>query len=143
MTPACWPRYPTGSWEWSSSARRCPSPRRCPDGGTRSPTRSIRPRGGPSSTSTTGAAHYPEFARFFFEQVFTEPHSTKPIEDTVGWALETDPDTLILIETATVASELRRGDTFRTLCQQIACPTVVIVGAEDAVTATGPGPGPG
>jgi pimeloyl-ACP methyl ester carboxylesterase/predicted glycosyltransferase len=84
-------------------------------------------------------AHYPEFARFFFEQVFTEPHSTKPIEDTVGWALETDPDTLILIETATVASELRRGDTFRTLCQQIACPTVVIVGAEDAVTATAQG----
>jgi hypothetical protein len=45
--------------------------------------------------------------------VFTEPHSTKPIEDAVGWALETDPETLILIETATVASALRRGDTFR------------------------------
>jgi pimeloyl-ACP methyl ester carboxylesterase/predicted glycosyltransferase len=78
-------------------------------------------------------AHYPEFARFFMEQVFTEPHSTKPIEDTVGWALETDPETLILIETATAASSFRRGDTFRTLCQRISCPTVVLVGDDEAV----------
>jgi pimeloyl-ACP methyl ester carboxylesterase/predicted glycosyltransferase len=84
-------------------------------------------------------AHYPEFARFFMEQAFTEPHSTKPIEDTVGWALETDPETLILIETATVASSFRRGDTFRTLCRRIACPTVVIVGGDDAVTSTAQG----
>ena len=26
--------------------------------------------------------------------MFTEPHSTKQIEDCVGWALETDPETL-------------------------------------------------
>src|SRR5690242_352704 len=30
------------------------------------------------------------FAEFFFRNMFQEPHSTKQIEDCVGWALETD-----------------------------------------------------
>ena len=40
--------------------------------------------------------HYREFLEFFFGQVFTEPHSTKQIEDCVGWGLETTPETLAL-----------------------------------------------
>jgi pimeloyl-ACP methyl ester carboxylesterase/predicted glycosyltransferase len=82
-------------------------------------------------------AHYPEFARFFVEQAFNELHSSKPIEDAVGWALETDPETLILTVTAT--SPLQDGDTFRALCGRIACPTVVLVGGDDAVTAPAQG----
>src|SRR3954471_2310806 len=42
------------------------------------------------------------FLEFFFAKVFTEPHSTKPIEDCVGWGLEMTPETLI-------ASELGAG----------------------------------
>jgi pimeloyl-ACP methyl ester carboxylesterase/predicted glycosyltransferase len=34
------------------------------------------------------------FAAFFFGQAFPEPHSSKLIEDGIGWALETDPDTI-------------------------------------------------
>ena len=34
---------------------------------------------------------YPGFLEFFFGRMFTEPHSTKQIEDCVGWGLETDP----------------------------------------------------
>ena len=34
---------------------------------------------------------YRDFLEFFFGQVFTEPHSTKQIEDCVGWGLETTP----------------------------------------------------
>jgi pimeloyl-ACP methyl ester carboxylesterase len=33
---------------------------------------------------------YRDFVEFFMAKMFTEPHSTKPIEDAVGWALETD-----------------------------------------------------
>ena len=33
---------------------------------------------------------YQGFLEFFFSTMFTEPHSTKPIEDGVGWGLETD-----------------------------------------------------
>ena len=39
-------------------------------------------------------AHYEGFLEFFFERCFTEPHSTKQIEDCVGWALETTPEVL-------------------------------------------------
>ena len=34
---------------------------------------------------------WPGFLEFFFAQAFTEPHSTKQIEDAIGWGLETDP----------------------------------------------------
>jgi pimeloyl-ACP methyl ester carboxylesterase len=34
---------------------------------------------------------YPEFAEWFISRCFSEPHSTKGIEDGIGWALETDP----------------------------------------------------
>ncbi len=38
---------------------------------------------------------YRKFLEFFWGTVFPEPHSTKPIEDATGWALETDPEVLI------------------------------------------------
>jgi pimeloyl-ACP methyl ester carboxylesterase len=37
-----------------------------------------------------------DFASFFFEQAFPEPHSSKQVEDGIGWALETDPETMAL-----------------------------------------------
>ena len=37
---------------------------------------------------------YDDFARFFFSEMFTEPHSTKQIEDCVAWAQEIAPATL-------------------------------------------------
>ena len=40
--------------------------------------------------------HYEDFLEFFIGQIFTEPHSTKQIEDAVGWGLDTDPQTLAL-----------------------------------------------
>ena len=36
------------------------------------------------------AARLPGLPRVLLRHVFTEPHSTKPIEDCVGWGLETD-----------------------------------------------------
>ena len=38
----------------------------------------------------------PGFLQFFFEQCFTEPHSTKQIEDAVGWGAEIGSKALIL-----------------------------------------------
>ena len=34
---------------------------------------------------------YRGFLEFFFAQMFNEPHSSKQIEDCIGWGLETDP----------------------------------------------------
>src|SRR5579864_1828285 len=36
------------------------------------------------------------YLEFFFSRCFTEPHSTKQIEDCVGWGLQTSPETLAL-----------------------------------------------
>ena len=38
---------------------------------------------------------YADFLEFFFGRFFPEPHSTKQIEDFVGWGLEIDPATLV------------------------------------------------
>jgi pimeloyl-ACP methyl ester carboxylesterase/predicted glycosyltransferase len=71
---------------------------------------------------------YPGFAEFFFGQVFPEPHSTKQFEDCVGWALQTDADTLIAAEVPEL-TEAR----VRELCAAVRCPVLVLHGDQDAI----------
>ena len=80
---------------------------------------------------------YRGFLEFFFSQMFTEPHSTKPIEDCVGWGLETTPEVLI----ATNVREPLDADAQRELAGRVRCPVLVIQGSDDAIT--GPGRGIG
>ncbi|HUP54653.1 MAG TPA: alpha/beta fold hydrolase [Methylomirabilota bacterium] len=70
------------------------------------------------------------FLEFFFDQAFTEPHSTKQIEDAVGWGMETDPETLA----ATVRTAFLGPDETLRLAAAVRCPTLVIQGDEDAIT---------
>ena len=56
---------------------------------------------------------YRGFLEFFFSQMFTEPHSTKPIEDCVGWGLETTAETLIATQPGACLDE----DAQRELCR--------------------------
>jgi pimeloyl-ACP methyl ester carboxylesterase/predicted glycosyltransferase len=74
--------------------------------------------------------NYEDFVEFFFSQVFTEPHSTKQREDAVGWALETDPETLIATQ---LAPRLPDEASVRELTARIECPVLVVHGADDAV----------
>jgi pimeloyl-ACP methyl ester carboxylesterase/predicted glycosyltransferase len=73
---------------------------------------------------------YEGFLEFFFGQMFTEPHSTKQIEDCVGWGLETEPGTL---------ADTSRGfqscgpKAFRNVCERVQCPVLVIHGDDDAI----------
>jgi predicted glycosyltransferase len=78
---------------------------------------------------------YRGFLEFFFSQMFTEPHSTKPIEDCIGWGLETTAETLIATEIGNGLDE----PAARELCARVACPILVIQGTADAIT--GPGRG--
>ncbi len=73
---------------------------------------------------------YRAFLEFFFAQCFSEPHSTKQIEDAVGWALETDPETLA---DSTRAISLCRTERFRETCARVRCPVLVIHGDEDLI----------
>jgi pimeloyl-ACP methyl ester carboxylesterase len=78
---------------------------------------------------------YTGFLEFFFGRCLTEPHSTKQIEDAIGWGHETDAETLIL---TTAAAGLDEAET-RALAAAVLCPTLVIQGDRDAVS--GPGRG--
>jgi pimeloyl-ACP methyl ester carboxylesterase/predicted glycosyltransferase len=73
---------------------------------------------------------YRGFLEFFFSQMFTEPHSTKPIEDCVGWGLDTTPETLVAAELAPGLDETRT----RELAARLRCPVLVIQGSHDAIT---------
>ena len=77
--------------------------------------------------------HYRDFVEFFFGKVFTEPHSTKQIEDCVNWGLETNGETLAL---TWLGREMHDRDEFARLCRQITCPVLVIHGSDDAVRPT-------
>ena len=78
---------------------------------------------------------YRGFLEFFFSQMFTEPHSTKPIEDCIRWGLETTAETLIATE---IGNGLDEAAT-RELCARVGCPVLVIQGTADAVTGQGRG----
>ena len=73
---------------------------------------------------------YEGFLRFFFEEMFHEPHSTKQIDDCVAWGLETDPETLILTEDPTLYLSQER---VRDLCSRVRCPVLVVHGDEDRI----------
>jgi pimeloyl-ACP methyl ester carboxylesterase len=79
--------------------------------------------------------HYREFLEFFFSQMFTEPHSTKPIEDTLGWGLETDPETLIATELGVRyhGGPVADPDGAADLARRLRCPVLVVHGDEDAI----------
>ncbi len=73
---------------------------------------------------------YADFVDFFCHQIFTEAHSTKQIEDTIGWASLTKGEALIIAN-----DEAARNGPFmsKTDYEKICCPTLQIHGAEDAV----------
>jgi pimeloyl-ACP methyl ester carboxylesterase/predicted glycosyltransferase len=70
------------------------------------------------------------FLEFFFGECFTEPHSTKQIEDAIGWGLETDPQTIARGIDAEWPND--REQALRLLAR-VPCPTLVIQGSGDAV----------
>ncbi len=72
--------------------------------------------------------HFQDFLEFFFGQGFAEPHSTKPIEDAIGWALETGPEIL--------EADARRpllGLTWEQAIAAVDCPMLVIHGTDDRI----------
>ena len=80
---------------------------------------------------------YPSFVEFFMSQVFTEPHSTKQVEDTVGWGLETTPETLILTHVARGIEE----EEGRRLAENVRCPVLIIHGLDDHIISITKGEG--
>ncbi|WBQ06944.1 alpha/beta hydrolase [Kribbella sp. CA-293567] len=68
---------------------------------------------------------YEDFLHFFFGQLFTEPHSTKQIEDAINWGLQISPERLVDTEAARQAQSPR--------LPPVECPVLVVHGSDDAV----------
>jgi pimeloyl-ACP methyl ester carboxylesterase len=74
---------------------------------------------------------YADFLDFFFGHFFPEPHSTKQIEDFIGWGLEIEPATLVATDEGFVPAG---REPFRTVCQRISVPVLVIHGDKDEMS---------
>jgi pimeloyl-ACP methyl ester carboxylesterase/predicted glycosyltransferase len=72
---------------------------------------------------------YRDWVEFFISKMFTEPHSTKAIEDAVGWGLETDGETMLATQDAPGLTP----EESQALCRRVRCPVLVIHGEADAI----------
>jgi pimeloyl-ACP methyl ester carboxylesterase len=81
------------------------------------------------------------FAAFFFGEVFPERHSSKQVEDGIGWALDTDPETLIATERAPYLDDPPdAGRPFALeLAARVTCPCLVVHGTDDRITGAASG----
>jgi pimeloyl-ACP methyl ester carboxylesterase len=74
--------------------------------------------------------HWEDFVAFFYAQCFPEPHSTKQVEDCVGWGQETTPQVLIAAEEAGAPDETA----IRSWCARTARPALVVHGDRDRIS---------
>jgi pimeloyl-ACP methyl ester carboxylesterase/predicted glycosyltransferase len=75
-------------------------------------------------------AEHEDFLWFFFGQCFPERHSTKQVDDTVGWGLEQQPEVLV----AERAAERPDEATLRRWCERVTAPVLVIHGSHDRIS---------
>jgi pimeloyl-ACP methyl ester carboxylesterase len=76
------------------------------------------------------------YLEWFFSRCYTEPHSTKQIEDCVGWGLDTDAETILAGFRGWDTKELDPA-TVVALCARVRCPTLVVHGTEDELVDPG------
>lgn len=71
---------------------------------------------------------YADWVQFFFSEITSEPHSSKAIEDAVGWALDGSVDSMLADHHAEFPFDLAAVEA---ICRAISCPTLLIHGSED------------
>ncbi|QZY28804.1 alpha/beta hydrolase [Nocardioides coralli] len=76
---------------------------------------------------------YDDFLHFFFGQMFAEAHSTKQIEDCIGWGREIDPVTLVDTVCGRMGTDGAETEPLGPLCEQVRCPVTVVHGTDDRV----------
>jgi pimeloyl-ACP methyl ester carboxylesterase len=119
-----------------------------PDGG---PEVEVRPEfegpyAGPEGWGNYNADYwrrdFPGFAAWFVgEKMYSEPHSTKAIEDGVGWTLDTDAETLIAVEYGSYLwppEEWGPRNPYEgralPFVRRMRCPALVIHGTDDRIS---------
>ena len=75
---------------------------------------------------------YDNFVDWFVRRTLNTPHSTKQIEDAIGWAHETGPDSLIASAVAAGAAPSTRREQLG-LARRVRCPVLVITAPNDKI----------
>lgn len=76
---------------------------------------------------------YDDFVRFFFQQMYSEAHSTKQIEDAVAWAHEISPPTLAYTTAGRLGLDGARCADVEALARRVTQPVTVLHGSDDRV----------
>jgi pimeloyl-ACP methyl ester carboxylesterase/predicted glycosyltransferase len=76
-------------------------------------------------------ADYPDFAEHFVRNIHSEPHSTKQIEDGIGWAADTAGP--VLVKTVDARTIRPHFDTSEAMYRKIGCPLLIIHGDDDRI----------
>jgi pimeloyl-ACP methyl ester carboxylesterase/predicted glycosyltransferase len=76
--------------------------------------------------------HFEDFLEFFFSRVYVEPHSTKQIEDCVGWGLEIGPEALVAANDGPGIEDER---SLREIVGRVHCPVLLVHGSDDQIRA--------
>ncbi|WP_091538552.1 alpha/beta hydrolase [Modestobacter sp. DSM 44400] len=76
---------------------------------------------------------YDGFLQFFFGQMFSEPHSTKQVEDCVGWGREISPATLADTTAGRLGCDGAVCEPLEPLCRLVRCLVTVVHGTGDRV----------
>jgi pimeloyl-ACP methyl ester carboxylesterase len=72
---------------------------------------------------------YPDWVRFFFSEVTSEPHSSKAVDDAVGWALDTSVEVMLAeSEAPEIPFDL---EAVEAICRSVTCPMLLVHGTED------------
>ncbi|GAB3599342.1 hypothetical protein GCM10027446_31100 [Angustibacter peucedani] len=76
---------------------------------------------------------YDDFVDFFFARMFSEPHSTKQVEDCTGWAHETTPRTVADTTAGRLGCHGAICTPLEPLCHKVSCPVTVVHGTDDQI----------
>jgi pimeloyl-ACP methyl ester carboxylesterase/predicted glycosyltransferase len=72
---------------------------------------------------------WPDFAQFFFGQICCEPHSSKVLEDVLGYANQTSAEVMVAV--ANAPSYPDSVEAAEEMLRSITCPVLVVEGTED------------
>ena len=76
---------------------------------------------------------YDDFVQFFFSQMFSEPHSTKQIEDAVAWAHQISPQTLVDTTDGRLGCSGATCSDIEAIAAGVTQPVTVLHGSDDHV----------
>ena len=76
---------------------------------------------------------YEDFLHFFFGEMYSEPHSSKQVEDSVAWALDIAPETLVDTTAGRLGCDGAVCAALEPLCARVHCPVTVLHGTDDGI----------